>query len=73
MNHFSKPFATVDYVYGTDISTASTQFLINSLNRVNDEIKSLQSVDATSTKLQAMIDDLTTMKAKIVAALDAAK
>lgn len=73
MVNSSKPFSSVDYVYGMDVSTASTNSLISALNRVNDEIKSLQSVDAASTKLTAMIEDLTSAKAKIVAALDAAK
>lgn len=67
----SKPFASADYVYGRDITTLSTNELIAALSRVNGEIKGLQSVDATSTKITSMIEDLTSMKAKIVAALDA--
>lgn len=71
--NYIKPFSTVDYVYGQDVSTASPAFLIGALNRVNNEIKDLQAVEATSTKIASMIEDLTSMKAKIVAALDAAK
>lgn len=73
MTDSSKPFASVDYVYGRDITTLSTNELIAALSRVNSEIKGLQSVDATSTKITSMVEDLTSMKAKIVAALDAAK
>lgn len=74
MNYITiKPFSTVDYVYGQDVSTASPAFLIGALNRINNEIKDLQAVEATSTKIASMIEDLTSMKAKIVAALDAAK
>lgn len=66
-------FSSEDYVYGRAVSSATPAFLISSLNQVNNEIKGLQAVEATSTKIASMIEDLTWMKAKIVAALDAAK
>lgn len=67
----SKATQTVNYVYGRDVTTMSTQDLINAAVRVKGEIKALADTDVRSTKIESMIADLQTSLATITTALDA--
>ena len=66
-------FQTKHYVFGQDVSAMSTSQLIDSIKRVEKEIADLKAVATTSTKIGAMVEDLTSMLAKIVEVLDAQK
>ena len=67
----STPFQTVNYVYGQDVKNLDTSALISSLKRVEKEIADLSGVTTESKKITRMIEDLTSMKVRIVEALDA--
>lgn len=66
-------FQTKHYIFGQDVSAMSTSQLIDSIKRVEKEIADLKAVATTSTKIGAMVEDLTSMLAKIVEVLDAQK
>ena len=66
-------FQTKHYVFGQDVSAMSTSQLIDSIKRVEKEIADLKAVATTSAKIGAMVEDLTSMLAKIVEVLDAQK
>lgn len=73
MNTTTPAFQTKHYIFGQDVSTMSTSQLIDSIKRVEKEITDLKAVATTSTKIGAMVEDLTSMLAKIVEVLDAQK
>lgn len=66
-------FQTKHYIFGQDVSAMSTSQLIDSIKRVEKEIADLKAVATTSTKIGAMVEDLTSMLTKIVEVLDAQK
>lgn len=73
MNTTTPAFQTKHYIFGQDVSTMSTSQLIDSIKRVEKEITDLKAVATTSTKIGSMVEDLTSMLAKIVEVLDAQK
>ena len=73
MNTTTPAFQTKHYIFGQDVSAMSTSQLIDSIKRVEKEIADLKAVATTSTKIGAMVEDLTSMLAKIVEVLDAQK
>lgn len=73
MNTTTQAFQTKHYIFGQDVSAMSTSQLIDSIKRVEKEIADLKAVATTSTKIGAMVEDLTSMLAKIVEVLDAQK
>lgn len=73
MNTTTPAFQTKHYIFGQDVSTMSTSQLIDSIKRVEKEIADLKAVATTSTKIGSMVEDLTSMLAKIVEVLDAQK
>lgn len=67
----SEAFKTVNYVYGTDITTMSTTSLIAAIKKAEAERGALEAVQADSKKVATLKDEITAAIAKMVEALDA--
>lgn len=64
-------FQTLHLVYGQNVDSMPAAALITAIKQVENEINSLKAVATPSTKIAAMIEDLTSMLNEIVKTLDA--
>lgn len=71
MNSTATAFETKHFVFGSDISTLSSNQLIDAIKKVEAEIADLKSVKTKSKHITERVKELEDMLGKIVEALDA--